>query len=250
MGRTLSYRKNGVLGYKDDAFSPTIDRGMWADCPRLAMLQDPSIAHVYSNHFHDYNATDWAITTVEDGAGDATEALTDALGGVLLITNDAGAVDEDEFQKVGENFQLVAGKPLWIEFGLQTSDGMQSQLLAGLCITDTTLIADVSDGIFFQKDDGDRNIDYHAIKDSSETGSTGDTGVDLANATDIRLGMKLLADGATVEYWLNGLRRATARTNIPDDELLRISLALMNGEAVAKTLSWDYVEAVQILGRY
>lgn len=245
-----AYRKNGNLGYGDDALAPDVKDGMWADCPRLAILQDPSLAHVYSNHFHDYTAADWTITTVEDGGGDATEALTDVLGGALLITNDAGDNDEDEFQKVGENFQLVAGKPLWIEFGFQTSDGLQSDLLAGLCITDTTLIAGMSDGIFFQKDDGDRDIDYHAIKDSSETGSTGDTGVDLANATDIRLGMKLLADGASVEYWVNGLRRATARANIPDDELLRISLALMNGEAVAKTLTWDYVEAVQMLGRY
>ncbi len=38
--------------------------------------------------------------------------------------------------------------------------------------------------------------------------------------------------------------------NIPDDELLRISYALQNGEAVAKNTTWDYVKAVQILGRY
>ncbi len=172
-----AFREKGILGYGDDALAPEVKDGMWADCPMLAVLQDPSIAHVYFTHFHDYNTADWTLTTVEDGAGDATEALADALGGVLLSTNDAGAVDANQFQKVGEAFQLAPGKSVWIEFGCQVNDATQSQFLCGLCITDTTLIPGMSDGIFFQVDDDDANLDYHAIKDSSETGSTADTGV-------------------------------------------------------------------------
>jgi len=58
-------------------------------------------------------------------------------------------------------------------------------------------------------------------------------------------------DGASVEYWVNGVRVATSTTNIPNDELLRISFALQAGEITnAKTLSVDYIRAVQILGRY
>lgn len=243
-----SYRKNGILGYGDDALAPDVKDGMWADCPLLSIAQDPSIAHEYYNHFHDYTAADWTITTTEGGGGAATEAITDELGGVLLITNDNLDDDSDEFQKVGEAFSLVPGKPLWIEGGFKVNDATQSDFLFGLCMTDTTLIDGLQDGIWFQKDDGDANIDRHCDKDNTDT--TADTNIDMADGTWIRLGMKFLADGATVEYWINGVRVGSSTTNIPDDELLRISFGIQDGEAVAKTLSVDYIRAVQILGRY
>lgn len=243
-----AYRQAGNLGYGLDDYAPKPKDGMWADCPLLAIAQDPALAHVYFNHFHDYNAADWTITTTEGGGGAATEAITDELGGVLLVTNDNLDDDSDEFQKVGEAFSLVPGKPLWIEGGWKVSDATQSDFLFGLCMTDTTLIDGLQDGIWFQKDDGDANVDYHCDKDNTD--STGDTGVDMATATWMRLGMKVPADAKTVEYWLNGVQVASATANIPDDELLRISFAIQNGEAVAKTLSGDYIKAVQMLGRY
>src|SRR5688500_1063539 len=73
-------------------------------------LPDPTKWHTYFNDFDTFVAGDWTITTTEAGAGSATEALTDADGGVLLVTNDAADNDADFFQKVGESFLLASGK--------------------------------------------------------------------------------------------------------------------------------------------
>ena len=59
---------------------------------------DPIKYHVYHEDFDKYTASDWVITTTEAGGGDATEALADGDGGLLVITNDAADNDSDELQ--------------------------------------------------------------------------------------------------------------------------------------------------------
>ena len=48
-------------------------------------LPDPIKFHTQTLDFDKYTAGDWVITTTETGAGSATEALTSADGGVLLL---------------------------------------------------------------------------------------------------------------------------------------------------------------------
>ena len=226
-----------------DGFYSSGMGGMWANYPALAALNDPFLMHDYSNDFHDYTAADWIITTVETSGGNATEVLADEIGGVLLVTNDDGDNEEDEFQKNGEAYKLAAGKPLWFEAKIKISDATESDLIVGLCITDTTAIAAVTDGVYFLKDDDDTNIDYHCEKNSTDT--SGDTSVDIVAATYNRYGIHF--DGAgTVSYWLDGVQVASSTTNIPDDEELCITFGLMNGTGAAKTLSIDYIRCVQV----
>lgn len=240
-------RYKGNISLRDEDYSPAeaLDR-FWADCPKLAALQNPAFAHWYRNHFHDYTIADWIITTTETGGGTATEALADELGGVLLLTTDDQDNESTEFQKNGEAFQIVPGKPFWFEARIKISEATQSDFLVGLCITDTTLIDGMSDGVFFQKDDGDANIDFHCIKDSGETASNGDTGVDLVAAAYNRFGIKSVKPGV-VEYWLDGVKRAEAAANVPDDELLCPSFAIQNGDGNARTLAIDFLEGFQVL---
>lgn len=239
--RTIVQRTGGNLSYADE-FYP-VSNSIWKDCPLLAYLQDPNLGHLYYNDFHTFAPADWTITTTEAGAGDATEAITDEAGGVLLITNAAAATDSDELQHVGEAWQLAVGKPLWFESRWKISDGTQSNAIMGLIVTDTTLVDGAQDGVWFEKNDGDANIDYHCDKDNSDT--TGDTGIDIVTNTFVRTGIKF--DGAgTVSYYINGVQVAASAANVPDDELLRISFALQNGEAVAKTKSLDYIKCFQI----
>ena len=49
---------------------------------------DPTKYHMYHNDFDTYLASDWTITTTEGGSGNASEALGDGDGGLLVITND------------------------------------------------------------------------------------------------------------------------------------------------------------------
>lgn len=201
-------------------------------------ILDPTQNHTYFEDFDTFTAADWTITTVEAGSGDATEALTDADGGVLLITNDDADNDSDFFNKVGESFLMEAGKQCFFKARFKVSDATQSDVVMGLQITDTTPL-DVTDGIFFQKDDGDTNIDFYVEKDDTATSETAigtladDTYIELAfyyNGID------------SVEAFVDGGRVASLVTdNLPDDEALTVSFGIQNGEAAAKTMSVDYI---------
>lgn len=201
-------------------------------------MPDPTSWHVYFNDFDTFTAADWTITTVELGAGSASEALTDADGGVLLITNDAADNDSDFFQKVGESFLFAAGKKLLFKARFKVSDATQSDFVMGLQITDTTPLA-VSDGVYFQKDDGDASLDFHVTKNSTSTDATAIATV----SDDTYLTVAFAYNGKDeIKYFVDDVHLGTAATtNLPDDEVLTVSFGIQNGEAVAKTMSLDYI---------
>ncbi len=213
------------------------------------LLQDLMIGHAYEykEDFMTLNTGDWTITTVEAGAGSASEVLDDAVGGVLKITNDDADNDSDQFQKIGEAFKLAAGKPLYFEARLKVSDVTQSDVLVGLCITDTAMIAGISDGVYFRSDDGDANLDFVTGKNTTETAA--DTGVDLSDDTWIVAGFYFDGAGRVTPFVGTNPGDLTAYTahtaNIPDDEELTPSFAIQNGEAAATTMYVDYIRVIQ-----
>jgi len=206
-------------------------------------IPDPTAYHVYFNDFDTYVVGDWTITTIEAGAGSATEALTDVDGGCLLITNDAADNDLDFFQKVGESFLMEAGKPAFFKARFKVSDATQSDFVIGLQITDTTPL-DVTDGIYFMKDDGDALLDVYCRKNAT-TGSTSATGIaTVVSNTFLTVGWYY--DGKdSLAYFVNDVQLGTldaSSTYLPDTDLT-VSFGIQNGEAVAKTMTLDYVLA-------
>lgn len=207
----------------------------------MAMLPilDPSVMHVFFDDFDKFTAADWTITTAETGIGDASEAIADADGGVLVITNDDADDDHDFLQFGSETFSVTAGKKLFFKARLKVSDATDSDFVMGLQITDTSPL-DTTDGIFFQKDDGDTNLDFHVEKDDTATSETAihtmadDTYVELAFAYDGSSEIAVYVDGAKVAT-------ITTLTNLPDDEVLTVSFGIQNGAAAVKTMSVDYV---------
>lgn len=199
---------------------------------------------VFMNDFHTFAAGDWTITTTEAGAGSATEAIGDGSGGILVITNAAGDNDLDFFQSLGESFLFVSGKKLMFKARFKVSDATQSDFVMGLQITDTTPL-DVTDGIFFQKDDGDALLDFHVEKDGTASDATGIFTV----VDDTYLTVEFYYDGTVggdIDYYVNGnILGSLPLTNVPDDEELAISFGIQNGEAVAKVMTVDYIKAVQ-----
>jgi hypothetical protein len=201
----------------------------------------PFKIHQYANDFDTYAAGDWTITTTEAGAGSATEAVTDKDGGALLITNAAGDNDLDNLQLAGESFAMEAGKQAWFSCKFQVSDATQSDVFFGLIIkaaTDPVGTAP-TDGIFFRKDDGDALIDFVVTKDSTATTATGIA--TLVDATDIELAFYY--DGVDkIEYFVDDVRTGSSvTTNLPDNEVLSVMMHLQNGEAVAKTMTVDWI---------
>jgi hypothetical protein len=235
------------LAYRDADYSPAQGVSLWESCPQLAAL-DPGTAFIFLDDFFQYKqvSTDesgYIATIVQAGAGDAAITSTDLAGGVLKIVNDAADDDSVELQWNAENFKAVANKPLWFETRVKVSDATQSDLTIGLCITDTSLITAMSDGIYFRKNDGDAKILTLTEKNATETQT--DTGLTMADDTWVKLGF--FWDGsASVFFYVDGVLKATHTTNIVDDEELAVSIAFRNGEAVAKTAYVDYVKCCQV----
>jgi hypothetical protein len=200
---------------------------------------DPTTYHTYFDDFDEYHATNWTVTETDAGA---TQALTDADGGVLLITNTAADNDLVALQKKGESFAFEADKPTFFKARLKVSNATQSDFVIGLQITDTTPLA-VSDGVYFIKADDATTVDFKVV--ASSTATTASAIATLAD--DTYYTFAFYYDGASyVNYYLGTdtlsptyLGRS-AVTNLPTTELT-VSFALQNGSAAARTMSVDYI---------
>lgn len=201
--------------------------------------------HIWFDDFDDYAATDWIITTTEDGGGDATEAVSDADGGILLITNDAGVDDADFFQWAGVDASAVveawtyeAANTLLFKTRLAINDADQTEFVAGLQVTDTSPLA-VANGIFFQSDDEDANIDFHVCAASTCTDVT--AVATLTDATYVELAFYHPAGDDLIHIYVDDALVGTAAvTNAPSTELA-VSFGVQNGETANNTLSVDYI---------
>ena len=203
----------------------------------FAQLGQPAATefHTYFEDFDYYAAADWTVTETQAGA---TQALADGDGGLLLLTNTAADNDLVSLQKVGESFRFATGKKLFFEARFKVSDATQSDVVIGLQITDTTPL-DVTDGVFFIKADGAATVNFRVEKNNTAT--TASSIATMANDTYIRLGFYY--DGVSaVQYFVNGTYTGSSvTTNLPDDEDLTVTFAIQNGEAVAKTMTVDYI---------
>ena len=201
----------------------------------------PHKYHQYFNDFDTYLASDWTITTTEDGTGSATEALADGDGGLLLVTNAAGDNDHDFFQLVKEGYKYEAGKQLAFHMRFKTNDATQTDIVAGLQLTDTSPL-DVTDGIFFLKADGAATISFIVEKNSTQ--STLTLPNSLADDTFMTLGFVYDPKDQKFHVFQNDVLAGTVvSTNAPDDEELTVSFGIQNGAAAAKTLTVDYIGA-------
>ena len=214
---------NGVTNVGED--SPFADLTMPA----------PTKFHTYYEDFDYYVAGNWTVTETQAGA---TQALTDGDGGLLLITNTAADDDLVALQKVGESYRFASGKELFFEARFKVSDATQSDVVIGLQITDATPL-DVSDGVFFIKADGSTSVSL--LVEKNGTATTTSSVATMANDTFISLGF-YYNGASSIVYSVNGVVKGTSvTTNLPDDEDMTVSIALQNGEAVAKTMTVDYV---------
>jgi len=182
------------------------------------------------------------VTLVEAGAGESTVALeAGADSGVLLITTDAADNDGVSIQWKGEAFKLSGSNPCYFGARLKLSEVIQSDILVGLCITDTALLGGMTDGAYFRKVDASAVMSAVLEKDSAETTATALTMVD-----DTYVFLEIYYDGTSVHFYVNGVELTLlAQTNLPNDEWLTPSIEVLTGEAVVKTCRLDKILAIQ-----
>lgn len=203
------------------------------------LAMDPSRVHAWWSDFDGFTAGDWTVTETQAGA---TQAITNADGGILALVNSAADNDLNSIQWAKETFLLATAKKFWIKTRFKISDATLSDLVIGLQITDATPLA-VTDGVYFRKAEGSTTLNLVVCKNSTETVTAAGT---LVADTYVVVGAVYLPEKGVIDIYFNDVRVASsAITNMVDDEELTVTIAVQNGEAVAKTLSTDYFLAAK-----
>lgn len=185
----------------------------------------------------------WTTTVVEGGAGASEISASATAGKTIDIVTDNAENDGVSAQLAGTTFELTSDQKFYFGIKFQINDVDQSDLFFGLAVTDTAILGGVTDRIGFQSVDGETDLDFVLEKNSTETAS--DTGVALADATDIVC--EFFWDGSAIEVFVNGASVLTpAVTNLPNDVGLRLSLEFLTGEAAAQTCTVEWLRCIQI----
>jgi hypothetical protein len=185
-------------------------------------------------------------TTTEATAGTAA-LVAGALGGNMTMKPDATTENHGiQIQLLGEAFYFAGDYPAYFGIRFNIDDADQTDALMGLCITDTSLLAAVSDGIYF------RTVDESAVMQFVVENTNVEDTTNAATLTDSGwVVAEFVYDGTSVEAYIDGVSVgsvATTSTSFPDDEYLTPSIAMLTGEGVANTLTIDWARAIQLHG--
>ena len=229
-----------------------------ANFPGIAAARIPDDLCVYFNEFFTYAAADWGIVTTEDGTGSATEAITDGVGGLLLISNAAGADDLDVLEGVSEGFKLAVGKPLWFQARVAIDDTGLAEWAIGLwkkvanVSTFTTGTMTIDSGVYFQG--GPTNCAADKIEGVCEKDTTeSDDCVHTTIADGVYYKLSFFWDGIdTVYFYVDDAfigkttEASSTFTKINDDEEACVAFGINNSTAVIRTMTIDYIFVAQV----
>ena len=193
------------------------------------------------------DAAEFGVTVTEAGAGVSTHVITDLAGGALLMTTAAQAVDGINLQlgsAAGESISLNYNQYLYFGTELAINDADQTEIYAGVGVTDTDWSGGITDGIYFRSIDETAALEFVTEKNSVELSAAAAT---LADDTYIRL--EFLFDGVNVKAYVNSTLVATvAKTaaTFPNDELMRLSVEFLTGENIANTCTMKRLSFIHI----
>lgn len=184
----------------------------------------------------------YTVTAITGDAGDGTLTAANEAGGALVITTDDTENDGINVSLNNEAFTLADGDPTYFGVRLKLGDADNSDLMVGLCISDTGMWGGLTDGIYFESADATAVCTFVTEKDSTETSDT--SAGTLVDATYSEL--EFYHDGAgTVRAYFDNVLVATSTTNIPDNEPLKFSIELLTGEGNTNTVTVDWIRIIQ-----
>ena len=246
---------NGVQNPYEDTLNPAFPVGLWADCPKEAIIADPSIGYRFFEDFTQWHTatptsttiTGWTVTQVNSGSA----TIPDSAGGYLDLVGAVTAANGLQAQKNHEVFKCAVDKTLWFEARLSVQTSIAVEFFCGLAINDTSIIAgsanSSTDHIAWQSvtDDG-------VLLFSAEKAGTGDTesSTTLVAGTKVRLGFKVSNATATtlkIEHYVDDVLQSTTHTNANVSVLeMKPSLVCQGGGSGIPTMHVDYIECIQL----
>lgn len=214
------------------------------------IVPDPTSVITFMEDFLKYDPGDWFVSRLETGATAGSETISDASGGIFVVTNATGDDDYTFYQyksyshvsTASELFTLASGKKLWFKARLKASDVTQSDFFVGLISANTIPLTSSVDAVWFYKNDGDAYLDFGMYAASVATM----TDVELASLTDdTYFTVGFYWDGVNeIQYFYNDAIQGSSTVSVPSAELA-ISFGIRNGAAAAKILSVDYICCVK-----
>ena len=173
-----------------------------------------------------------------------TLVMEDTVGGWLALTGGA-ATQGIQMQSDGEAYLPTADLDIWCECSLRVEDADDIDWYFGLINTDVDLwTGEPTEIIAFSGDDGDANLDFQ-VRDAG-AGGAADTGTDMTDGGEIRLGFWVKGTTSVTPY-INNVAGTPIATNIPTS-LTRLTFGMRNGATTANsTLSLDWYRIVQLL---
>lgn len=204
----------------------------------------PSVGGVAANNSG--SAYPWIQTSVNGvGIVDVVRTRGEAYHGGLSIVPDTADNDSESLQIMGELFKMdTTTKPVFFGTKVQVATAEASDFIWGLAITDSALLAGMTDGITFRVADASGIAKLYIEKDSTETASG--TLTTLVDATDVSLGF--IYNGTNVIPYVNGVAgTALAVTNLPDDENLTPVIEYTAGAATSGGCIVRFLDAYQLV---
>jgi len=194
-----------------------IDPALLANGVKYIQFEDDFFTYV--------DADEWTLTATDSG----TAAVTDAVGGVLLLAASDGTVadnDESYLHTTHEIFKFADEKPLIFEARLQWTEanaGAVANVAAGLCnaVAANTIVdngagmrADFSGAVIYRKDgstnwnviysDSTTQTDVELTAANSLTGAA----ISATKSTDYTLRIECIPRSSTkmnVSFWIDGV---------------------------------------------
>lgn len=251
--QTASFWKNNVLNFFDKDKHAAFQTDLWANCPILAIMADPSLGTILFDDFFMFGVTGDLWTVVEDAGASGTDAVQDAANGWYKHFCDGDDNDEAYLASEGESWKLAANKPLWFECQLKLTEANTDDanwvvgLIEGGGAADT--LADNGggppadyDGACFFKVDGTMTIQFETSVATAQT--TNASLATFVSGTTYRLGFYW--DGvSSVTPYVNGTA-GSAHTIATTGGECNACFGVKAGGANEEAIEIDYIRVVAL----
>ena len=241
MADVIGQRVNGNLVYIDRGSHLKRVVGAWG----ADVLTYEFLPWVHNVQDEDATGTDpegFFATVVEVGSGTSEMDQSNSIGILAQLVTAADENDGISLQLIGPQFEFTSNQPLiYMGIEIDLSDVDQTDLLVGLCVEDTSLLAAVADGCYIHSLDG-----VVTTIGNTEKGGTPTASVSLGNLSDNTFHfLEFFFDGSSVYFFLDGAGEQINTANIPDDTVLMPSIEFLAGSGGAKTCDirqWRYIQ--------
>lgn len=207
----------------------------------------PDLVGRYNDFTTDEELNEFVGTAINSGTAAITDnnSAPNGSGGVLLLSG-AATTDDSGYNLTGDTEWMRISAPSSGASRIyryltrfQLSDATESDLLAGMAITDTSLVASApSDGIYFLKSDGSTTINA-VVRAASATVATVQVATATTNWTTLtwELAVDTAGTGLLICKQDGVLQSSNRLTTLPTTEALTFALGFQSGTATGTIYS-------------